>query len=49
MVFARCPAAFSPGKKRAGEELAIFVLVEPRALDVEEVESGEAGERQRVN
>ena len=36
-------------KKHAGKELAIFILVEPRTLYVEEVEAGEAGERKGVN
>ena len=35
-------------EQRAREELAILLLVEPGALDVEESEAGEARERERV-
>ena len=38
------------GEQRAREELAIFLLVEPGAFDVEELEAGHAdGERERVD
>jgi hypothetical protein len=33
----------------AGENFAIFVLVEPGALDVKEPDAGEAGDRQRID
>src|ERR1700693_6644588 len=33
----------SARKKRAGKELAVFILVEPRAFDIEELDAGEAG------
>jgi len=36
-------------KKRAGEELTIFVLIEPSTFDVEELDAGEAGKRERVH
>jgi hypothetical protein len=36
-------------KKLAGEKLAIFVLVEPRAFDVEKPDAGEAGKRKGVD
>ena len=35
-------------KQRAGKELAVLLLVEPRALDIEEPQSRQARERQRI-
>ena len=34
-------------EKRARKELAVLLLVEPRALDIKEPQSRQAGERQR--
>src|ERR1700682_5102371 len=45
-----CCAFGSPArKKHAGKELAVFVLVEPGALYVEELEASEAGECEGVD
>ena len=42
--------ALSPGEKGSGEELAVLVFVEPRALDVEQPQAGhEARERQCID
>jgi hypothetical protein len=36
-------------EKFAGKKFAVFVLVEPGALDVEQPDAGEAGDPERVN
>ena len=35
-------------EQRAGKELAVLLLVEPRALDIEKAKAGQARERQRI-
>jgi hypothetical protein len=52
-AFQRTAVLRAPGPRASmpitpAQELAIFILVEPRALNVEEVKSGETGECERV-